>query len=236
MSLAPRLEGRQDHRDRRRPRLPRPDNGAYGRAPRHAATFGRSLPIEEEIPGHSFRLVYLEGKLIDAIRRDPPALVGDGKRTIRQLMDAETAERLRDTGSFRSLIPLSPDLERTLSLEVQRLTPPSVAARGQRIVVKSVINQNGRSENHPVRARVHPSLERLGSRLVASMGVRLAGLDVITANIGVPLEEGGGVIHEVNAPPRLHYHGLVSDPAKAAPVGERVLDRVLLGSQRRDRG
>jgi D-alanine-D-alanine ligase-like ATP-grasp enzyme len=68
------------------------------------------------------------------------------------------------------------------------------------------------------------------------MGVRLAGLDVITANIGVPLEEGGGVINEVNAPPRLHYHGLVSDPAKAAPVGERVLDRVLLGSQRRNRG
>jgi hypothetical protein len=28
------------HRDRRRPRLPRPDNGAH-RAPRHAAAFGR---------------------------------------------------------------------------------------------------------------------------------------------------------------------------------------------------
>jgi cyanophycin synthetase len=134
------------------------------------------------------------------------------------------------------LIPLSPELECTPSLEGPRLTPASVAARAQRIVVKSVINQNGRNDNDTVRDRMHPSLECLGSQLVASMGVRLAGLDVITADIGVPLEEAGGVINEVNAPPRLHYHALVSDPAKAAPVGERVLDRVLLGSQRRDRG
>jgi len=208
------------------------DEERLKRASWYASCFHRSLLIEEEIPGHSYRLLYLNGKLIDAVRRDPPTVTGDGKRSIRQLMEDETGQRLRDTSAFRALSPLSLDLACVFYLREQGLTPAAIPGIQQQIVVKSVINQNSRSENHCVREKIHSSIEELGSRLVTSLGIRLAGLDLIATEIGIPLKESGGVINEINSPPGLHYHVLVAEPSKKPPVGELILDHILSTSQR----
>src|SRR5688572_32104639 len=46
------------------------------------------------IAGASYRLLYLEGRLIDAVRRDPPTVTGDGYSTIRRLIAHENRRRL----------------------------------------------------------------------------------------------------------------------------------------------
>jgi glutathione synthase/RimK-type ligase-like ATP-grasp enzyme len=55
------------------------------------------------------------------------------------------------------------------------------------------------------------------------VGTRLAGIDVITTDPGVPLGESGGVILEVNATPGYHHHytrdGIFS-------VADLVLDKL----------
>ena len=208
------------------------DENRLIRASCHASIFQNSLMIEEEIPGHCYRLLYLDGKLIDAIRRDPPAVTGDGRRNLRQLMEDETEQRLRQTHPCRSLIPLSLDLTTLFYLQDQGLTPAYVPKAQERVVVKSIISQNAWNENHVVRNEVHPSIEELGSRLVNALGIRLAGLDLITRAIDVPLEESGGVLNEINIPPGLHYHALVSDPGKKYPIGEKILETILSGPQR----
>ena len=44
-----------------------------------------------------------------------------------------------------------------------------------KIVVKTVINQNSRAENHGVLDKVHPSIERLGRQIVTTLGIELTG-------------------------------------------------------------
>src|SRR4051794_636534 len=70
--------------------------GDLKRAARLASGHDTDLLIEEQREGHSYRLLYLDGELIDAVWRDAPIVIGDGKRSIRQLIGTETIARLTE--------------------------------------------------------------------------------------------------------------------------------------------
>ena len=61
----------------------------------------------------------------------------------------------------------------------------------------------------------------------AAVGLRLAGVDVVTTDISRPLSETGGVVSEVNGGPGLHHHYLVADSARATPVAVPVLQKLI---------
>ncbi len=198
------------------------DAKSLRRAARLASRFNPDLIAEEQIEGDSYRLLYLDGRLIDAVRRDPPRLVGDGKSTIQQLMKAETRSRL--TGRpFTALSPLHLDRDAQNYLASRGLSPSNVPAAGEVIVVKRAVNENSAAENHVVRGEVHPTTAALGARLVQNLGVRLAGVDVLCQNISQPLTRANGLIGEVNTTPGLHHHVLVSNPNSVAGVGAILL-------------
>jgi hypothetical protein len=56
-------------------------------------------------------------------------------------------------------------------------------------------------------------------------GLRLAGVDVLTADPGVPLRQSGGVVLEVNSPPGYFWHYHKRDGA--CPVALHVLRALL---------
>src|SRR5204862_3066140 len=55
-------------------------------AARWAALFGSKLIVERQVAGASYRLLYLDGALVDAVRRDSPRVFGDGLKTIGELL------------------------------------------------------------------------------------------------------------------------------------------------------
>ena len=201
------------------------DAKSLRRAARLASRFNPDLIAEEQIEGASYRLLYLDGKLIDAIRRDSPRLVGNGKSTIRQLMKAETRHRLKGS-SFTALSPLRLDRDAKHYLASHGLSHSNVPAAGKVIVVKRAVNENSAAENHVVLGEVHPATAALGARLMQNLSVRLAGLDVLCQDISQPLTRANGLIGEVNTTPGLHHHVLVSNPNSVAGVGKIILDHM----------
>jgi cyanophycin synthetase len=194
------------------------------RASVEAGVAGPDLMVEEEVPGSSYRLLYLGGELVDAVRRDPPTLGGDGRLSLRRLVAEENRTRLIAEHPS-ALSPLTTDLECRLRLQAQGLTLDSTPPAGRAVRIKGVVNQNSSRENHSVRDSVHPAIVRLGREAAAVLGLQLAGVDLITPDITVPLDEAGGVINEINTTPALHHHYLVS--GAPVPVAEMVLDFVL---------
>ena len=59
-----------------------------------AARFDPDLIVEEQIEGQSWRLLFIDGRFLDAVRRDPPRITGDGRHSIAALVAAENAARL----------------------------------------------------------------------------------------------------------------------------------------------
>lgn len=191
----------------------------------HASVFAKKLMIEQQVPGDSYRLLYLNGKLIDAVRKDPPTVTGDGKNTIKQLMKNETEKRIKSLPPL-SMHPLNIDLECEFTLLKQGISLSTIPKKGEIIQVKKAPNQNIRLDNHIVTDEVHPSLVELGKNLVSMFGIQLAGVDVITTDISIPLSESGGVINEINSTPGLHHHHLIAEEYKRAPVGELVIESI----------
>jgi D-alanine-D-alanine ligase-like ATP-grasp enzyme len=182
---------------------------------------GSELMVEEQVQGASYRLLYLGGELIDAVRKDPPTVIGTGKETVRQLIEGENQRRLHSE-SIVALHPLQIDPDCRTTLQSQGYSLTNVPPAGTRVQVKTVVNQNAAHECHSVLADVHPELVELGRVLSLAFGLVLNGVDVITPDISRPLREAGGCINEVNAGPGLHHHMLVANPA-CQDLGARVL-------------
>ena len=170
-----------------------------------AAGFSQRLLIEEQIKGDTIRLLYLNGQLLDAVRRDPPTVLGDGKSTISQLVQSANQRRLA-AGYELAQVTLKRDFDMKRTLARQGFSGRSVPADGQRVVLKGVVNDNMAEENVSVVNQVSGCMVAAGCRAAALIGARLAGIDIITPDIHQSLEEAGGKILEVNATPGFHYH------------------------------
>ncbi|MBV9126039.1 MAG: hypothetical protein JO112_22020 [Planctomycetes bacterium] len=194
------------------------------RAAQAAARFGEELLIEEQVEGENYRLLYLDRQLLDAVRRKPPSVTGDGTATVAELVRQANALRLaRGAEVSHSLLPVDLDMKRTLA--VQGLSLASVPPRGTVVTLKTAINDNGGADNETVTHLLCRELVEDGSRAAALAGLRLAGVDVITRDPGKPLRESGGVILEVNSPPGYYWHYHKRDGV--CPVAEHVLRALL---------
>jgi cyanophycin synthetase len=186
----------------------------------------RRLLLERQVTGTVYRLLYLDGELLDAVRKLPPRVVGDGRSTVEQLVAAENRRRLGARGAAGfSLLKL--DLDALFTLEAAGLVPSSVPAAGEAVVVKSVTNQNRVEDNESVTESVSSSVADAARRAAAAVGLRLAGVDVVTTDAARPLAETGGAILEVNGTPGFNQHALVANPGATSRVAVPVLVALL---------
>ncbi len=195
-------------------------------AARLAARFDHTLIVEEQLQGASFRLLYLDGKLIDAIRRDPPVVVGDGVSTIKKLVGEENNRRKNEL-PVRALSPLVVDKDARNWLQEQGISLSDIPETGQIVQIKRAVNENDRSGNVNVSARVHPDIAQQCGELVRKLGARFVGVDLICKDISQPLDPENCRISEINTTPGLHHHYLVANPEEANPVAEMVIDYML---------
>ena len=193
------------------------------RASAAASVYGDDLLIEEQVPGDNYRLLYLDGVLLDAFVRKSPGVVADGRSSIRKLVELANAERLKQgAGISQVLMTIDFDMKRTLAK--QGLSLRSVPASGREVTLKTVVNENRGADNMTVTKKLCPEVVEAGAKAAAAIGVRLAGVDLITDDPSVSLEESGGVVLEVNTPPNYYYHYQKSDGSY--PVALHVLERL----------
>ena len=74
-----------------------------------------------------------------------------------------------------------------------------------------------------VTGRIGYGLKEQAVRAAHSIRSRFAGVDIITKDLAIPLEESGGVINEINTTPGLHNHyhlsgGMENHSPPAVPV------------------
>lgn len=198
---------------------------ALTRAMRYAARYDRRLIVERQLEGHSYRLLFVGGQLVDGVRREPPFVVGDGKSTISKLVREENKARISGR-DFSSLNPIlkNPDFRNTLRR--QHLSPRSVPGLGEMVTIKTAINENNRAGNHCVTDGVHAQTVAICAAVVRALGVQLAGVDIHCRDISQPLEAQGGYITEINTTPGLHHHCLTLEDKGGSSVGAKVLDYI----------
>jgi D-alanine-D-alanine ligase-like ATP-grasp enzyme len=172
-----------------------------------ASLYDSKLLIERMIPGESYRFLVLDGEVIHAVRRRGPRLIGDGISSVAELIRAEN-ERLMQ----REQDILGTDRDCRFALDYQNLSLPSIPSRGRSFVVQTVNDPlQRRAEvrtvyNEVVTDLVCDALKKNAESVAESLRSRFIGVDVITTDPTIPLEESGGAIIEANTTPGLHHH------------------------------
>ena len=141
-----------------------------------------------------------------------PAVIADGKSTVRELIRLENKHRLKTGAALaHSLIVINMDVRNTLLR--QQLTLSSVPKAGTAVTLKTVINDNSQHDNVAATHLLCRSIVDDGAAAAEAVGVKLAGVDMMMPDPGVPLAESGGAILEVNTTPAYHQHYYKQDGA-----------------------
>jgi cyanophycin synthetase len=180
---------------------------------------GSAVIVEKFALGAEHRLLVVGDRMVAAARGDAAQIVGDGQRTVAQLIEEQlnSDPRRGDDESFPlSKIILDPPT--VINLERQGYKPESVPVLGTAVVVQYSDNLNT-----DVTDLVHPTTASHVVQAAQIVGLDIAGLDVVVRDISIPLEEQGGVIVEVNAGPGLAMH-LKPSIGTPRPVGEAIID------------
>lgn len=197
-------------------------DGQLKAAARLAARSGPRLIVEKQIEGESYRLLFIHGSFIDAIRRDPPHVTGDGRSTLRQLIEAENKSR-EHACPARALSPLVIDRDMANWLKSSNRTLSDIPARNEPVQVKRATNENARDGNLNVTSRVSQPIVSKCAELVQKLGVQFAGVDLICRNISGSFSPDNCCVGEINTTPGLHHHYLIANQDEGNPVAEIAL-------------
>lgn len=188
-----------------------------------AKKHSRAIICEKFITGHDFRLLVINYKFICAAKRTPACVTGDGKSTLRQLIDQVNADPRRGFGHEKVLTQIKIDAVTEKILQDKNLNLDSVIAKNEVLYLKPTANLSTGGTSTDVTDYVHPNNIFLAERIARIIGLDICGIDIMASDLSSPLEENGGAILEVNAAPGFRMH---IDPSEglARNVAEPVID------------
>ncbi|RZU01191.1 cyanophycin synthetase [Rivibacter subsaxonicus] len=192
---------------------------AWAVADRH----GSEVIVERHVRGDEHRMLVVGGKVVAAARGETAWVTADGRGNVAELVDAQiNSDPRRGLTEDHPLNRLDPREDGVILLDLQRqgLTPDSVPAAGKRVLIQ----RNGNVAIDCTDA-VHPEVAHQVSLAARTVGLDVAGVDVVAEDISKPLSVQGGAVVEVNAGPGLLMH---LRPAEGAPqpVGRAIVDHL----------
>ncbi len=162
------------------------------------------LIVERFYTGNDYRILAFNDEVLAAYQRIPLSVTGDGNSTILQLIQIKR-EKLIQTGE-KILIDLE-DFRIIKKLQQQNLTLESVIAKDNIVYLLDNANLSTGGDSVDFTDSIHPDFQQLAINITKDMGLKLAGVDILTSDITKPLVDY--TLLEVNAAPGLaHYASL----------------------------
>ena len=182
---------------------------------------GIAVIVEQFVPGVEHRLLIIGSRLVACARGEHLFVTGDGQRTIAELIDVQLNCDSR-RGRSETMPNKTVDIDATVltQLAQEGVEPQTVPAAGRRVLVKQI-----GSHGPDVTAEVHPEIAAAAVRAARTVGLDIAGIDLVAVDISRPFAEQGAKVCEVNAGPQLLIHALPpSGPGQ--PIGEAIVEEL----------
>jgi GNAT-family acetyltransferase (TIGR03103 family) len=166
--------------------------------------------VEERVAGDDLRLVVIDFKVVAAAIRRPARVTGDGRATVRALIEAQSRRRAAATGG-ESRIPLDAETERCAREAGYGLDdiPPA----GTVVRVRKTANLHTGGTIHDVTGETHPALIDAAIKAARAIDIPVTGIDLMVRSH----REGDYAFIEANERPGLANH-------EPQPTAERFID------------
>jgi GNAT-family acetyltransferase (TIGR03103 family) len=195
------------------------DEAALERAVALALQFCPDVLVEELVAGEDLRVVVIDRRVVAAALRRPAEVVGDGRRTVEDLILSTSRRRERATGG-ESRIPMDATTVEVVAAAGYDMA--DVPPRGERIRVRRTANLHTGGTIEDVTDRLHPEIARASVRAAEALNIPVTGLDFLVPDVDGPEY----VFIEANERPGLANH-------EPQPTAERFLDLLFPETRRR---
>ena len=191
----------------------KPDNGEQGdgvavnirdeasleQAIEQARRFDSRVLLESFHPGHDLRVVVINYQVVAAAIRQPAQICGDGRKTVRELIEKQSRKRQASTDG-ESRIPVDEETQRTV--EDAGFTFDSVLPANQTLQVRRTANLHTGGVLVDVTDELHPTLRDAAVQAARALEIPVVGMDLLVPAVDQPEY----VIIEANERPGLANH------------------------------
>jgi cyanophycin synthetase len=181
--------------------------------------------VESFVVGNDYRVLVIGGKMVAVAQRVPAQVIGDGARTVRELVDFANEDARRGIGHEKVLTRIKIDEAAEELVRKQGYALDDVPPEGTSVKLAATGNMSTGGISIDRTWEAHEENVEIAEEAARVVGLDVAGVDFLAPDISQPVRETGGAIVEVNAAPgfRMHTHPTEGEPQF---VAKHVIDEL----------
>jgi cyanophycin synthetase len=167
-----------------------------------------AVVVEEMGKGEEYRIIVTRDRVLAVMNRQPASVVGDGMKTIQQLIDEKNTDPMRNISEL--LYPhIKPDEDMMRILQKMRYTLETIPKKDEKVVLREVSNIMAGGDAFDVTDDIHPSVADIAVKIALAIpGMTLLGVDFMTTDIHADQASTPHMIVEVNSAPEFDMHDI----------------------------
>ncbi len=194
---------------------------------RNARQFSEAVLVEQQLEGFPYRVLIVGERIIGAVRREPARIIGDGRRTVLELIEELNSDLRRGLAEDKTrpwfFVPTDDNLRTALAH--QGCDWQSIPAADRVIDLRWQSCDWLGDGMFDATDEIHPDVAESLIDAVRLVGLDIAGVDLIATDLLHPLDEQHGGILEINAEPAIRVHMRpVCEPSR--PIPEAIVSHL----------
>ncbi|ELA52468.1 glutamate-cysteine ligase/gamma-glutamylcysteine synthetase [Enterococcus faecium EnGen0012] len=167
-----------------------------------------SVLVEEFMPGTEYRFFVIDGEVQAIMLRVPANVIGDGIRTVKELVEEKNSDPLRGTNHRAPLELIQLGELEQLMLKEQGLTIESVPQANQIVYLRENSNISTGGDSIDMTDEFSEAYKKIAVSAVESLGAKISGIDLIIPDkeIDPTTDKKAYGIIEANFNPAMHMH------------------------------
>src|SRR5262249_10243051 len=160
--------------------------------------YASKVVVEQQFTGRDYRVLVINGKVAAASERVPAHVIGDGQRTISELVETANRHPARGEDHERPLTKIAIDPAMMEFMRRRDLTVDHVPKPYEVVYLRECANLSTGGTARDVTDLLHPQIAAICERAARIIGLDVCGIDLILDDIAKPMGPDNGVV-EINA-------------------------------------
>ena len=184
--------------------------------------------VEKHISGDVYRIIILDGKFIATAKREPPNVIGDGKHTLKELIEIKNQDPKRGETFAKNytLHKIIYDDEILNHLAKKKIFLETIIPEGEKIYLSQKVVLASGADIHDTTEKTAEENKKMFIKLANLYHVPLIGIDFICQDIAKPYHQQPSAIIEINSLPFIDMHHFPVS-GKEINVAQRIIEWVM---------
>lgn len=162
--------------------------------------------VQQFLQGSDYRVLVVGYQVVSVSKRLPAFVIGDGKKTVAQLVKHENKHPLRGKDHDKPLSKIVINDDSIRVLKEAGLTIDSVPTKNQTVFLKKTANLSTGGVAIDCTEEIYPKTKEIAEKIAQSLRLGVVAIDFIAKDIGLDLKKNKGALIEINDTPGLRMH------------------------------